>query len=367
MYDETEPPHTAAAAAAATTPEQRQYMTTKIISEGAYGCALYPGIKCDNTPEGPDYLTKIQVDGPLLKNENEMGQTILNKYKNRHILFYAPILTSCNMVAGEIVNDEIQKCKVVQNSPETSYANSKIRYIGKMSLNGQIKKYQQQPTTATNKIIDHYMYLLKSIQMLLEIDIVHLDIKDNNIMYDQAHHVPILIDFGFSCKMPLDFNTSAQIFTPYESYLIRPIELFIISHISKKPESEILTSATIQELIDQCMTNIDHPEGIYKKIPVFDTTEIETYKTNIQTFLQTYTGYSYTNLHDKLMETYKTWDLYSLSTTFLFLIHMYFESLVPIQSYIPLFKSHILAIPADRDSIQSVESKIIEILPFTDT
>jgi hypothetical protein len=353
-------------------PEQRQYMTTQIISEGTYGCAVYPGVKCDNTTEGPNYLTKVQLDGPTLQNENRIGQAIIEKYGNRHILFYAPILASCNIEAGEIQNDEIKKCKIMQQpdattqqpQPQTqTYVNSKIRYIGKTTLNTQFKTLAQSPqqtATTTAKIVDLYLYLTKSIQMLLDIDIVHFDIKDNNIMYDHSHHVPILIDFGLSRKMPLAFDESAQFFQTYDKYIIWPTEIFLISQISKKPSSEILTEQTTQELIDLCMTNIDHPEGIYKKITLFDTAEIETYKTNIQTFLKTYTGYSYNDLHDKLMETHKTWDLYSTSATFLFLIHTYFRDNTAneLKPYIDIFKTHILASPLERESVQETESKI---------
>jgi len=352
--------------------EQRQYMTTQIISEGAYGCAVYPGVKCDNTTEGPNYLTKVQLDGPTLQNENRIGQAIIEKYGNRHILFYAPILSSCNIEAGEIQNDEIKKCKILQQ-PETTqpqpqtYVNSKIRYIGKTTLNTLFKTLT--PTTphttpSTTKIIDLYLYLTKSIQMLIDLDIVHFDLKDNNIMYDHSHHVPVIIDFGLSRKMPLAFNESAQFFQTYDKYIIWSSEIFLISQISKKPSSEILTEQTTQELIDLCMTNIDHPEGIYQKITLFDPAEIETYKANLQTFLKTYTGYSYANLHDKLMETYKTWDLYSISATFLFLIHTQTPNPppdspeTPLQSYITILKGHILANPLERDSIEETVRKI---------
>jgi serine/threonine protein kinase len=356
--------------------EQRQYMTTQIISEGAYGCAVYPGVKCDNTTEGPNYLTKVQLDGPTLQNENRIGQAIIEKYGNRHILFYAPILASCNIEAGEIQNDEIKKCKILQQ-PETTqeqqqaqpqtYVNSKIRYIGKTTLNTLFKTLAQSPqnpqaTPPTTKIVDLYLYLTKSIQMLLDLDIVHFDIKDNNIMYDHSHHVPVLIDFGLSRKMSLAFDESAQFFQTYDKYIIWSTEIFLISRISKKQSSEILTEQTTQELIDLCMTNIDHPEGIYQKITLFDPAEIETYKANLQTFLKTYTGYSYSDLHDKLMETYKTWDLYSTSATFLFLIHTYFRENIPneLNPYIDIFKSHILASPLERDSVQDTETKLLQ-------
>jgi serine/threonine protein kinase len=358
-------------------PEQRQYTTTQIISEGAYGCAVYPGVKCDNTSEGPNYLTKVQVDGPMLQNENQIGQMIIEKYGNRHILFYAPILASCNIEAGEIQNDEIKKCKILQpttdptdptaataTSTTTTYVNSKIRYIGKTSLNTLFKTLAQSPqNTQTTKIADLYLYLSKSIQMLQDINLVHFDLKDNNIMYDHSHHVPIMIDFGLTRKMPLTFDESAQFFQTYDKYIIWSIEIFLISRISKKQSSEILTQQTTQELIDLCMTNIDHPEGIYK-ITLFNPAEVETYKATIQTFLNTYTGYSYANLHDKLMETYKTWDLYSISATFLFLIKVYFPTtdtdtaIQAIQPYITIFKSHILANPLERESIEETIKKI---------
>jgi len=348
--------------------EQKQFMT-KIISEGTYGCVLHPGITCENKPT-PNYITKIQMDGPVIQNEITVGQSILQEYGNRHILFFAPIIKTCNVQQGEINNDEIQKCKIIQQSSETpsettlkTFVNSKIRYIGKITLNKLFQHISTTPPTNNNKLIDTYTYLLKSIQMLLKIQLVHMDIKDNNIMYDPDHYVPILIDFGLTKKMPLTFDQSAQYFQKYEIYISWSIEIFILSQICKNPNpSEIITEETATNLITTCMTNIDHTESIYQYTAFFQPSEIETFKTAVQTFIKSHIGYSYNVLHDKLMESYPTWDMYSLSVTFLFLAKTFpppptTPPLLP-EKYINIFKNHILAPPTERETIEAVLTKI---------
>ena len=343
--------------------EQKQLMT-KILSEGTYGCALYPGVTCENK-QTPNYITKIQIDSPVVQNEITIGQTLIEKYGNKHQLFFAPIIKTCNVQSGEIENDEIQKCKIMQTEQSDttkSFVNSKIRYIGKNTLN-RIFKQTTNPTAVssttpppTDKLIDIYLYLLKSMQMLLDANIVHMDIKDNNIMYDTHHYVPIIIDFGLSRKMPLTFQQSAQYFQKYEIYISWPIEVFILSQICQNSSSEIITEQTADIIITICMTNIDNPNGIYQYQNFFQPNEIETFKTDVQTFIKENIGFTYESLHDKLMESYPTWDMYGLSATYLFLLKT-FNPPLP-ENYINVLKGHILTSPTKRETIQETIPKI---------
>jgi serine/threonine protein kinase len=80
---------------------------------------------------------------------------------------------------------------------------NKIKYILGKDLDKAIEENRiKHPSTSLDMIIDTYVYLLKSLKKLEKMNILHYDLKANNIMYDKKMEIPIIIDFGLS--IPLD-------------------------------------------------------------------------------------------------------------------------------------------------------------------
>ena len=72
-------------------------------------------------------------------------------------------------------------------------------FIEGYDLRGLIKN--QYPTGVPIPIVKQYFAeILNTLQVLHRYDIAHLDLKLENIMYDQSHSSLKFIDFGFACK-----------------------------------------------------------------------------------------------------------------------------------------------------------------------
>ena len=121
---------------------------TTLIQKGSYGSIFYPSIdvcngNIDNDPDSKDYITKIQKLEDA-NSEIEIGNIIKTIPYYTH--FFSPIESSCTINTKSISYELIKKCKIMQNElsefeKDNIYSSSKIRYVGKHTLDEYIKGY----------------------------------------------------------------------------------------------------------------------------------------------------------------------------------------------------------------------------------
>ena len=92
-------------------------------------------------------------------------------------------------------------------------------------------------------LISAYNYLLKSIALIQNANIVHFDLKGQNIVFDLTRQNPIIIDFGLSLHMKEVSNSSLfdyfYVYAP--EYYVWPLEVHYLNfllHVDDEP-SEI--------------------------------------------------------------------------------------------------------------------------------
>ena len=74
-----------------------------------------------------------------------------------------------------------------------------IPYIHNGNFNKNIIKFGIRKTFIG--LIDCYTHLLNALLILSDNNIVHYDLKNDNILYDSVKQQPIIIDFGLSINM----------------------------------------------------------------------------------------------------------------------------------------------------------------------
>ena len=126
---------------------------------------------------------------------------------------------------------KIDECKIIDKHSDLKFVLSYIRYIDGFNLDVYIHQYKNQDFYIS--LINTYYYLINSLQILNKNDIIHFDIKGDNILHDS---VAIIIDFGLSIKIS-DITVSnllglRQYFYTYATdYYIWSPEIHFISYI----------------------------------------------------------------------------------------------------------------------------------------
>ena len=174
----------------------------KLINQGKYGCIYKPGVKCSGKLLSDSYISKIQKIRPSSLREADIGSRI-RKIKN-YIQYFAPIISSCPLRLSVISKGEIQKCDVVRmangsvgassivngsvgassiGSVNGSFVSDKMRYVGDITLGDHLTHIlTKTPDIFFREITMSHQYLLQSLVILQTNNLVHYDLKENNII-----------------------------------------------------------------------------------------------------------------------------------------------------------------------------------------
>lgn len=352
----------------------------KLINQGTYGCIFHPGINCSGKKENIKYLTKIQKNAKTIENEvfvSQMLRTIPG-----YARFFAPILNQCPVKIAKQYRDELSQCKLFEDlDPEQlhkqTYVSNKIRYVGNVNLNDHILKQQSVPTF-WKELLETHVYLEKGLQKLGEKQIVHHDIKYNNIIFDPKLHKPIFIDFGISIYLPsLTQNNLRDAFYVFDTYPYWSFDVCICNYIFRELSFEKAISVKITESELERIFHVfvygnnddnDDAQKIHNDIfnnsvfPMDSTQLIKDYKKTVFKYYSAFIGQTWYSLYTHYISQniWKSWDTYSLAVVYLFIVDDYlrehrqvFEQIqsqtqTAFNSYVQLLYTIIFAPPDQR-------------------
>jgi serine/threonine protein kinase len=298
---------------------------SKFLNEGGYGCIYYPGIKCDGKPQlTKKVVTKLQRNDDSAANEISMGQLVMAipNYK----LYFLPVIASCPVnltiiepkllsACGNISKKDIEGEKTrVGEKGKDSYILMEVPYVLNKSFYTILLDMYSSKKHVIIGLIENYTYLLEALTALLANDIVHFDIKSENILYNQQTHLPLILDFGLSFK-PTTLN-SANLetyfynFTP--DYYIWPLEAHVINFLlyESPAEENGLTEAGIKLIADAYVKN-------NKGLVNFSDKFRQEYLRACEDHLRTFIGKDKKKVIPELLSFYATWDNYALSILYL--------------------------------------------------
>jgi len=272
----------------------KKIKTPVLINQGSFGCIYYPNIKCDKYkfPSSIDsdikYISKVQYNNKTTQNEIELTNEI--KKIPLYYFYYAVIENVCS---SSITRDELdeldakslKKCKIQKEDSELISFN--IRYIGNLNLLDYLNTVKNQ-IFFHKKYIGTFSYVFHSLDKLIEKNIVHYDIKLNNIMYDLLIHNPVIIDFGLSFSMlsvrekfekdpktliNYFYTTEKNLFWCFETYflsiiasILNPVydEVSIKKTKKTKEQERILDSELINKTCSEFKTNL-HESSVFSE------------------------------------------------------------------------------------------------------
>jgi len=355
-------------------------ISSKLLRQGGYGCLYYPGITCSGAVSKTKFATKLQQNSPNTTNEINIGKMIM-KIPN-YELYFVPVIKSCpiKLKAIHIRERELSKCRVINkkngngNRTDTDYILMTLPYIPNKTFdslfatnkntNKDINIISIKNTIIT--LIDTYTTLLDEIGMLLKNNIVHLDVKAENILYNTKLNMVQMIDFGISIPIAnlTNENSKAYFYVYGPDYYLWAFEVHVINFLLHKSvdtdTGAVLTSDHITQIVNDIVK--------YNKVLTFlSASFIDDYKEASITYLSTYIGMDKYKIINELVKTYETWDNFSLSILYLNILNT-FPSALQTNSFIIEFSQLLMnnIVPNSIRSIKDTKSRFNAILTDID-
>jgi len=278
------------------------YMT--ILSKGAYGCVYYPKVRCSGKQtKNTKYVSKIQDINFASKNELHISN-IIKTHIPRHNIMFSVVIRSCPVEYKEIKDTEIAECPLI-NKDENGIIIMDLEYI----KNVNIYRFLEESTDfyfVIRKILHSYKYLLNSINQLASNQIVHFDLKPDNILIDTVRGMPIIIDFGL---------LKNYFFKSYPKYYIWPLEVHYISYLLNVNETP--SEKEIERICNEYVNGNQIINLLFSK-PFITKYNLECFNSLIK-----YKGQKSTDVIKTIIEdSYSTWDNYSLSIVIMNLLYL---------------------------------------------
>lgn len=291
---------------------------SKFLNQGAYGCVFKPGVKCDGRPLDAKHLSKIQKKKPRTDNEPIIGKLIRDNVSN-YEQYYAPALEVCKANISMIKPDEVKKCKVFDNKEkiEEEFVSIKMMYVGDKTLGDNLDNhYKKSPETFLAHLKDTERYLNHAIKELVKIQVVHNDLKLNNVMYSKEQKVPIIIDFGMAYEIKSLYRgdqMNTVFFTHYEKYPPWCLEKLYIGYIvnkGKEGQNWQNTNVDVKDLKN--ITNTFFKENELCIIGKDKQYPMAKYQTKWNQYVEAFQGKRGGTVVKELLKHWDTWDMYSV-------------------------------------------------------
>ena len=316
--------------------EKNDMHATSLLNQGGYGCVYHPAISCDNKKNNEildddktRYISKVQYNDKSSNNEIYISKIIknINNYNN----FFAPIVSSCNVDVNRIDKDlkDIygETCGIYnkEKSKNKPFIMLSIPFIEDGNFNKNITASKKK--TAFINLIDSYKHILNALILLNHYNIVHYDLKSDNILFNKIKNQPIIIDFGLS----INFNQikkligGKQKLTPEAEkllsdkfYVFAPdyylwcIEIHTICYLLDS-SNNIIDDNSIKVI---CIEYVENN----KAFKMFDSSFTQKYTESCINFLSQYKGKTRDQVIISLLDFHHTWDNFSISIMYLKLL-----------------------------------------------
>lgn len=331
-----------------------------LISQGTYGCVF--GKKDPKKNTMSENITKIQKKEETSENETQIGKKIMT-IKN-YDEYFAPVLKTENINIAQIDKQEIEKCDFIHNNTDanTKYESNEIKYVGEYSLKKYLSKLIVDTKDFLSIFISDHIVLLEALEKLIEIGIVHYDLKENNIMIRTADSRPIIIDFGLSIDTATSNDSSFYRYYPnYAPWCIDIVMLsFMVNEKGKDWQEVIITQADMTKIIT------DYFKNNYGVTDLLLPDEQTKWQMDLQTYFNAFVNKQWKDLYLELLKYRFTWDNYSLTVIYLFLfeqldLKIYVDELPALKKYRELLIMSMTTIPSQRMLPTNMKTNIIQL------
>jgi len=359
----------------------------KLINSGAFGCIYSPTLTCKGKVGSSKYITKIQKSERSIINELRVSEKI--RKIGGYVKFFAPVLKHCIVKIQKDRVKDLKKCELFEKDSEktieeSSYVSMKTRYVG----NKDMRAYFFAALNSNDflvKIFRSHTHILKGIQKLFANNIVHYDLKYNNIIFDETRKSPIMIDFGQSWltnELETEDELSSAFFV-FDQYDYWCIDILICSYIIQKvgfqrAKNTLVEEAEINYIIDVLIYGKEREQQktqkrIINDLFLYNILQNPQKMSNFKSVVLNYTKpfintRTWWELYEDLVKYTSTWDCYSLAVIYLnnfddlFLSNSdYYKNVLEksehLRKYVEILEDVLYCSPKERPSAQILLGK----------
>jgi serine/threonine protein kinase len=283
---------------------------SKLLSQGAFGCVYYPGIRCDGkTDSRKNVVTKLQKRDFNADNEIKIGK-LVRKIPN-YRMFYLPVIKSCPVSLREVDKSVVSECKIVSASDKLKYVLMEIPYVSNAPFFSILSDVSVGKRRLILSITESFRFLLDAISYLLDDGIVHFDLKGENILYNTVSNEPQIIDFGISIPIErIKTRNIREYFYVYgPDYYVWPLEVHVINFLLHETKSALTSEDALSIATLYAKSN--------SALNIFSPSFRKMYLDDCKKVTKRYIGKSRNETITALIGMYKTWDNYALSVMYL--------------------------------------------------
>ena len=290
---------------------------SKLINQGGFGCIFYPGFNCKGELQNSSKtISKLQINNFNGKNEILIGKLI--KKKSDYKFFFSPSNNNCYVNLATLDKNVIKECNIISKN-DSKYLLLEIPYIKNISFQKLFTNFLKTKKHILLIFFDTYEYICNAISHLIDLNIVHFDIKEQNILYSIKYENPIIIDYGIS--IPFDYlnnNNLKEYFYVYApDYYIWPLEVHIINYLLHIKNT--LDISDIKKIVvNYISTNIS--------LSIFSSEFKKEYVNTCINYFKKFINYDKNHIIKNLLKFYKTWDLYALNILYLKFFGYFFHN-----------------------------------------
>jgi len=329
-----------------------------LLGQGSYGCVYKPGIMCDGKKTTQKYITKVQEEEQSTYNEINIGKKVM-KIPN-YGRYFSPIIETCPLNVSRIDDKEMSKCLIYDK--RTKFTTNKMKYVGENTLYSGLKKLANTyPKLFIRLIINSSMDVYKQFQLLNDNKIIHMDVKQDNIVLKDTTNKPIIIDFGLSFDVS-EFKASDVFFVYGYDYSPWCIDITMISYMVNKKGSTLTNwkdTILMHEDVNRVMTDFENENPLMRQFEQ-NTNIVKNYKDKCIEYFKPYVGKKCEDLYKELMKNVNTWDIYAVSAMYYRIIHHYNLD-VEMADFIGILEEQIYSHPSERKDGNTVRSEIKEL------
>lgn len=281
-----------------------KFVGHKVIGEGSYGCVHKPSLKCSKDKK-QSYEGKVSklMKKKYAEEELKENELISKIDKEREYSLGKP--HDCKVAVTKSNADAIEQCDDFEKKHIRDYK-LLIMNDGGSNLKQFAKKMEGEGNNSSNKSKMELFWIESSrlfygLSKFCEYDIVHYDLKPQNIVYNDETNRVNFIDFGFLKKKDVvkaDMNLSKHRqalwywYYPFENMFLNRNEFVNFVNKSQKQRSEF-----IKELVNKVDTN-DDMNHFYE---FYDYVGSKNEKTNNAAFMKVAKSFKM-NDYDRIVE-----------------------------------------------------------------